>query len=104
MTKLWLDDIRPCPDNWVHAKSVREAIRILETGTVTHASLDHDLGEFAYDGGDGTALVDYMAESGNFPTVAIRVHSANPVGRSNMLSTIDRYGPYTNSGIAHRSI
>lgn len=28
--KLWVDDIRPCPDGYTHARSVNEAIRLLE--------------------------------------------------------------------------
>src|SRR5438309_1594271 len=44
--KLWLDDIRPTPDDtWTWAKTVPEAIDLLKTGEVTYASLDHDLGD-----------------------------------------------------------
>lgn len=51
MVKLWLDDVRPAPPGWTHVRSVNEALALLATGTVTAASLDHDLGEFAADGG-----------------------------------------------------
>jgi hypothetical protein len=94
--KLWLDDLRPVPKNeeWVLCKSVNEAIAVMLTGEVLYASLDHDLGIWASEGGDGTALVDWMAEHNIWPKTGIAVHSANPVGAKNMLATIERYAPY----------
>lgn len=44
MIDLWLDDIRPAPDGWTWVKTVDEAKKLLETGTVRAMSLDHDLG------------------------------------------------------------
>lgn len=75
-------------------RSVNQAIGLLEAGDVADASLDHDLGDFAHDGGDAWRLVDWMAEHDVWPAESISVHSANPIGVSRMLSTIDRYGPY----------
>jgi NAD+-processing family protein with receiver domain len=65
--KLWLDDIRPCPDAYLHAHSVNEAIRLLEAHDCDYASLDHDLGDFAGGGGDGFKLVLWMAERDRWP-------------------------------------
>jgi Cyclic-phosphate processing Receiver domain len=45
--KVWLDDRRPPypdPKTWVWVKTPAEAIELLQTGTVTELSLDHDLG------------------------------------------------------------
>lgn len=53
-TRLWLDDLRPAPTGWVHARSVKAAIEILESQPASIASLDHDFGTHAGDGGDGT--------------------------------------------------
>lgn len=92
--KLWLDDIRPCPDGYVNARSVKEAIAILEKETCEYASLDHDLGDYAEDGGDGYKLVLWMAEHGRWPTKGIRIHSANAPGMRRMPADIDHYGPY----------
>jgi hypothetical protein len=92
--RLWLDDVRPAPPGWVHAHSVNEAIRLIEQGDCTHASLDHDLGEYTEDGGEGYALVLWMAEHDCWPPQGIRIHSANVVGVRRMLGVIDRYGPY----------
>lgn len=41
--KLYVDDLRKCPDGWVLARSVTEAIRILATQSVDEVSLDHDI-------------------------------------------------------------
>ena len=94
--KLWLDDLRPAPTEagWVLAHSVNEAILALTTQEITFASLDHDLGEYEPDGGDGIKLLLWMAEHNIWPTDGIEIHSMNPVGAANMLSLVERYAPY----------
>lgn len=94
--KLWLDDIREIPDGYFGAKSVNEAIRIIELiehrgGIIELVDLDHDLGDFARFGGDAIKLLDYLCERETFYPIAI--HTANPVGRSNMERMIKRYWP-----------
>ena|SRR6185437_16604653 len=85
--KLWLDDIRPCPDGYLHARSVNEAIKLLEQHNCEYASLDHDLGDFAEDGGDGYKLMLWMAEHDRWPIRGIpcaqcqRSRDATDVGR-----------------------
>ena len=59
-----------------------------------YASLDHDLGDSAEDGGDGYKLVLWMAEHDRWPTQGIRVHSANAPGMKRMLADIDHYSPF----------
>jgi hypothetical protein len=94
---LWLDDIRP---PWKYGylgatwcKTADEAIALLRTGTVTFASLDHDLAVEhmpMFDTGGpykektGMAVVEFMIESGIWPEKGVRVHSMNPVGRMKM--------------------
>lgn len=97
VSMLWRDDVRTAPAGWVHVRSVNEAIVYLEQHQVTYASLDHDLGTFAEDGGDGVKLTDWMAAHDQWPALGIRVHSSNPVAVATMLATIDRYGPYRSS-------
>jgi hypothetical protein len=41
--KLFVDDMRQCPEGWTPAKTVTEAIRILATQEVEEVSLDHDI-------------------------------------------------------------
>lgn len=94
--KLWLDDLRPIPreEGWVLAHSVNEAISIMGDTKISFASLDHDLGDWAPDGGDGVKLVLWMIENERWPSEGIEVHSMNPVGAQNMIALIDQYAPY----------
>lgn len=93
--KIWLDDIRNMPDTydiWVH--SVNEAKRIIseiehKNQVIDLISLDHDLGDYAKDGGDGICLLDWLVERKTFYPVIF--HTANPVGRANMQRIKDRY-------------
>ena len=68
--KLWLDDARTPPDStWTWVKTVSYAIQQMETGEVSEASLDHDLG---LDGDgrelpEGRTLVYWMAENDYLP-------------------------------------
>ena len=50
---------------------------------------DHDLGEYASDGGDGIKLINWLAERKTY--YPVRLHTMNPVGRENMQREIDRY-------------
>lgn len=113
---LWLDDIRPAPEGWLHVRTVAEAQTVLSTGRVLAASLDHDLGactdclggrtpdqwleDSAYQSmpncshvGTGYELCLWMAEKGIWPKEPPNVHSANPVGRERMQGVIARYFP-----------
>lgn len=109
---LWLDDIRPAPAGWLHAKTVDEAKAYLQTGQIIRASLDHDLGacdkcngktaeqwleEHNYKSmpncehfGTGYTLVCWMEETGIWPKEKPTVHSANPAGRARMQMVIDK--------------
>jgi hypothetical protein len=90
--RVWLDDIRPAPKGWNYVATVADAQTLLQTGDVTHLSLDHDLGE---DTPEAYALCLWMAENDVWPTEWIGIHSANPVGRDNMRAVINRYSPFT---------
>lgn len=108
--KLWLDDVRDLS----HAPSFMQDAEWVKTvdwakdyfayalatfsgagqsDPITHASLDHDLGTGA-PGGDGIELVKWMVKKDVWPTHGIAVHSGNWIGKTNMLSLIDQYGPY----------
>lgn len=39
--RLWLDDFRSAPEGWTHVRSVNQAIRLLETGDVVEATINH---------------------------------------------------------------
>lgn len=112
MVDLWLDDMRPAPEGWLHVKTADEAKPYLALRAVRRASLDHDLGacdacngksaeawleEHDYKSmphcehfGTGYTLVCWMEETGYWPQEKPTVHSANPAGRARMQQAIDR--------------
>lgn len=96
--KIWLDDMRPMPSGYTHhaysvnqAKDmIKRAESLFELGEkIELIDLDHDLGDYANDGGDGIKLLDWLAERETF--YPVRLHTANPVGRNNMQRLIDRF-------------
>ena len=89
--KIWLDDIRPAPEGYIWCKSVNSAKRMIESAreNISVLDLDHDLGDYAYDGGDGIKLLDWFVETQRF--YPIRIHTMNPVGRENMVRLVKRY-------------
>jgi hypothetical protein len=108
--KLWHDDVRPPPDSsWRWARTNDDAKAILETGTITECSLDHDLGlhgveipddpdelmDLIYQVGPaaetGLDLVHWMVEHKHVPKV-VRIHSWNPAGAQNMAARLNRFG------------
>ena len=92
--KIWVDDLRPVPEGYEWAKSVNQAIYLVEKAEaggekVELLDLDHDLGDYYSDGGDAIKILDWLAERGTF--YPVRIHTANPVGRENMERMIARY-------------
>ena len=92
--KIWLDDLRPVPQGYEGAKSVNEAIALIEEAESRGAEievldLDHDLGDYYFDGGDAIKLLDWLAERETF--YPVEIHTANPVGRANMERMLARY-------------
>jgi hypothetical protein len=111
---LWLDDVRPAPIGWVHAKTVEEAQEYLKTTSVELCSLDHDLGACNYclagrsaeqwlvehhfqsmpnceHFGTGLTLVRWMCETGHWPAEKPTVHSSNKDGRAKMQHLLDEH-------------
>ena len=92
--KLWVDDLRSAPDGWQLATTASEAIALLRQGKIQQLSLDHDLGEPESVVGSGYQVAIWLEEqayTGNWAVIPdrISIHSANPVGRQNMLAAID---------------
>lgn len=87
--KVFLDDCRPTPVGWVAARWPDEVIRLLELGTVTEISLDHDLGDDERGTGyDVLAWIEEAVATRGFRPPEIQVHSANPAARQRMLAAI----------------
>jgi hypothetical protein len=93
--KLWIDDVREPPKGYVWCKSVGQAKQVIRANELTHTpiellDIDHDAGDYAFDGGDFIKILDWLEETGrNYP---IRIHSMNPVGVENMRRIIQKNG------------
>jgi len=99
--KVFLDDERPVPSGWVGARWPDEVIALLELGTVTEVSLDHDLGDDKR--GTGYDVIRWIEEAvatRGFVPPRIVVHSANPAARIRMrlaIASIERFSRQTSS-------
>ena len=94
--RIWIDDIRRAPPDYCWLKSVNEAKKFFEAITrfnwskIELIDIDHDAGDFAYDGGDYIKLLDWFEEVNC--NVPIHIHSMNPVGVENMRRIIQKNG------------
>lgn len=92
MYRMFIDDIRdPPPGDWIVVRSTDEALAYVETnGMPAFISFDHDLG------GDDTSMV-FLRKlvnnlwNGNDDPPDYTVHSANPVGKLNIISFMDSW-------------
>lgn len=97
--KIWLDDLRPAPDGYMWFKSVNDAKSFIDSKKdrlcIFMLDLDHDLGDYAYDGGDAIRLIEWLLWNGyhemNWIRFIFNFHTMNPVGRENMKALVDRY-------------
>jgi hypothetical protein len=90
--KLFLDDVRaPLDSSWVVARTSQAANEyLLVYGLPMEMSLDHDLGELSV--GDVPVYLDTIINrfldgvysSSDILNIKLSVHSANPVGRTNL--------------------
>ena len=99
---LWVDDLRDPPkdgNDWLWVRSVREAetaIMLYERQSsqdAIHIDLDHDAGEYAFDGGDYIEVLKWL-EREQLPDTSytFHLHTMNPVGRNNMRVIINYNG------------
>jgi len=94
LQKLYLDDIRnPKTEGWDIVRSYTEFVEwIINNGLPNEISLDHDLGESDEKTGYDASkwLCEYCIENG-LPIPEYNVHSANPVGKENILAILKTY-------------
>ena len=95
--KIWMDDVRPAPDGYIHCRSVNEAkaaIRFYErnfSDDTILINLDHDSGDYFNDGGDYIKILDWLEEEDIFDTgYFFHLHTMNPVGAKNMRQIIEK--------------
>ena len=86
---LYVDDLRDCPEGFVVARNIDEAIFFLENYKVNLLSLDHDLGEDVYGNllPTGYDLVKIFCERG-YHAHKVYIHTDNGAGRENMFHTL----------------
>jgi hypothetical protein len=117
MTYLWLDDMRKPPTHadsgvvWTWVKTTDEAIKLLQTGDVVFASLDHDLADEHYQEfhnaqmegravdtsgckeKTGYDVLCWMEEHGVWPSEGVRIHTMNTSRGPVMIGVVQRqYG------------
>ena len=95
MMKLYIDDIRPAPDDWQQARTVTDAIRFLSQfgKEVDEISIDHDISYAVEVAGTQRPfpspenfsavayfIAAYYKETPNSKKPQIIIHTANPVG------------------------
>lgn len=99
---LWVDDLREPPkdgNDWLWARSVSEAKTAIvlhdrqRSKDAIHIDLDHDAGDYAFDGGDYIEVLKWL-EREQLPDTGytFHLHTMNPVGRDNMRTIINYNG------------
>jgi hypothetical protein len=93
--KLWVDDEREAPDDWVWVKNSRMASALIFNieNNVEEISLDHDLG----DGDTSMPIAKFIEEQafhGLRKPPKWTVHSANPVGKQNLEAALKKADEY----------
>jgi hypothetical protein len=94
--KIYLDDIRSNPySDFISIKTAHEAIELIKTNQVTHISFDHDLGLPENGTGyDVAKTIEELAFNDQIKPIRWMIHSANPVGRTNIaraMMSAERY-------------
>ena len=98
MIKLWVDDLRPAPQGYIPVQTVYDALNWItfNSNQIEEINLDHDAGDFKIEGGDYINILNTMENMCyNFPVkfnFLIKFHTANPIGRENMIRICKRNG------------
>ncbi len=87
--KLYVDDQRAPPPDWVCARTVDDAIQYLAKGNVTEMSLDYDLGGHDSTGLDVLAWLESAVSAGRITLPAITAHSGSILGRRRLENHIE---------------
>lgn len=100
--KIYLDDVRECPEGFELFTTAEQLILFLGTHSwndIEVLSLDHDLGEDRMTGYDVLRFIEEEVFRGEkYLPFEILIHSANPVGRSNMERAIASIERFKNQG------
>lgn len=86
--KLWLDDWRPAPAGWTLATTIADALALLRTGRVTHASLDYHL-TGREKGHVVASFIKEEAHAGRLPRLAWATHTSDGAGAAHMRAILE---------------
>jgi hypothetical protein len=105
--KLYLDDVRnPQSEGWEIVRTYEDFVKWIECkGLPDEVSFDHDLASIHYDLSTGTEGFEYLEKTGydaakwlceycwenGLPLPTWNVHSANPVGRDNIIQLLKNF-------------
>lgn len=91
--KLYLDDIRnPKTEGWTIVRNHEEFVEFINiNGLPEEVSFDHDLGENKKTGYDCAKWLCEYCWTNGLPVPDWNVHSANPVGRDNIVQLIENF-------------
>lgn len=102
--KLYIDDIRPAPEGWMLARTVDEAIDLLQSRDWDEVSFDYDLGDVSYGyttpertGNTLAALLVDLVQTGKRKAPKCHVHSWNPAGQKRIIATLVAAGLMENT-------
>ena len=99
--KLWIDDIREAPRDYVWIKETNTALRFIRmhAAEIELIDLDHDAGDYVKEGGDYIGVLRELSRltrnpriQMDFSHIKFRLHSANPVGVQNMRAILEDNG------------
>lgn len=107
--KLYVDDLRKCPEGWTLARTNTEAIRLLASGFVKEISIDHDICTINNGPVSESVRKRLMIGQETFQPVAyyiaamkpedrpaiINFHTANPQGAAKMMGILDDVGVHS---------
>jgi hypothetical protein len=86
--KLYVDDVRLPPAGWGLARTVKEAIQLLEAGGVTEVSLDFFIGEG--EGGNFLPVAHFIAGMPqNSRPSRVRIHTASDAGAARLAHALN---------------
>jgi hypothetical protein len=98
--KIYLDDMRHPPEGWKLLENVQDVIVALQTGLVTHLSLDHDLGDDeAGTGYDVILWIEKEVFVNGFIPPEIKIHTANISARKKMELGLQKIISYANQQV-----
>lgn len=93
LKKLYLDDVRnPKSEGWTIVRNYEEFVKYIEkNGLPDEISFDHDLGENIKTGYDCAKWLCEYCWGNGLPIPNFNVHSANPVGRDNIIQILQSF-------------